>query len=57
MSRLSSSRRQVHAELAPPRKGGGGYTNFSGVILHRETVRRGGSPEEYRAVIAQRIQS
>lgn len=32
MSRLSSSRRRVHAELAP-RKGGGGYTNFSGVTV------------------------
>ncbi len=32
MSRLSSSRRQVYAELAP-RKGGGGYTNFSGVTV------------------------
>ena len=53
MSRLSSSRRPVHAQLAP-RKGGGGYTNFSGVTIVENAHSVEFKPETFSAVSALR---
>ncbi len=57
MSRLSSSRRQVHAELAP-RKGGGGY-EYKRVVKRIEPDYSASdlTLEEYQAEISQRVRS